>query len=94
MQPTAITADTLDFDQLAKGQGHKFDHGHAIVVTGGAGRTGAARLSGRAALRMGVGLVTLAVPPAAQMEVAMQITALMLSRVTGPEDLAELAGDK
>ncbi len=94
MQSIAITADTLDFDQLAKGQGHKFDHGHAIVVTGGAGRTGAARLSGRAALRMGAGLVTLAVPPAAQMEVAMQITALMLSRVTGPEDLAELAGDK
>lgn len=94
MQPIAITSETLNFDLLAKGQGHKFDHGHAVVMTGGAGRTGAARLSGRAALRIGAGLVTLAVLPAAQMEVAMQITALMLSRVAGPEELAELASDK
>ncbi len=66
---------------LAKVTGHKFDHGHALILSGGAGRTGAARLVARGALRIGAGLVTLAVPPAAQMEVASQITALMLSRV-------------
>jgi hydroxyethylthiazole kinase-like uncharacterized protein yjeF len=66
---------------LGKGQGQKFDHGHAMILSGGPGRTGAARLAARGALRIGAGLVTLGVPPAAQFEVASQITALMLARV-------------
>ncbi len=80
-------------DALAKGRGHKFTHGHAVVLTGGAGRTGAARLAARGALRIGAGLVTLAVPPAAQMEVAQQITALMLRRAGDPEALRGLLAD-
>ncbi len=89
------TRETLDFSVLRKGQGHKYDHGHAVVVSGGAGRTGAARLAARAALRCGSGAVTLAVPPAAQLEVAMQVTAIMLRRVKGPDCLREtLAGDR
>ncbi|GGH26250.1 yjeF C-terminal region, hydroxyethylthiazole kinase-related/yjeF N-terminal region [Cribrihabitans marinus] len=67
--------------------GHKYSQGHALVLTGGAGKTGAARLAARAALRVGAGLVTLGVPPAAQMEVASQISALMLRRVDGPDGL-------
>jgi len=89
--PTHITRDTLP--DLAKGQGHKFDHGHALVLTGGAGRTGAARLAARGALRMGAGLVTLGVPPAAQMEVAAQITALMLTRIADADGLAAVLQD-
>ena len=73
--------------------GHKFTSGHALVLTGGAGRTGAARLSARAALRMGAGLVTLGVPPAAQMEVASQITALMLARIPDADALGALLAD-
>lgn len=73
----------------AREGGHKYAHGHALVLTGGAGRTGAARLAARAALRIGAGLVTLGVPGAAQQEVASQITALMLRRV---DDQAALAG--
>lgn len=72
---------------------HKFSHGHALILSGGAGRTGAARLAARGALRIGAGLVTLGVPPAAQMEVASQITALMLARVEGPEGLGTVLGD-
>ncbi|MEO0380596.1 MAG: NAD(P)H-hydrate dehydratase [Pseudomonadota bacterium] len=82
---------------VAKGMGrsmHKFDHGHALILTGGPGRTGAARLAARGALRIGAGLVTLGVPPAAQMEVAMQITALMLRRVSDEDVLNEVLEDE
>jgi hydroxyethylthiazole kinase-like uncharacterized protein yjeF len=68
---------------------HKFSHGHALVLTGGSGKTGAAR----GALRIGAGLVTLGVPPSAQMEVAAQITALMLTRVPDAAGLAEVLED-
>ncbi|MEM6914254.1 MAG: NAD(P)H-hydrate dehydratase, partial [Pseudomonadota bacterium] len=60
---------------------HKYAHGHALVLSGRPGRTGAARLAARGALRIGAGLVTLGVPPAAQQEVACQITSIMLTRV-------------
>ena len=79
---------------LAKSaQSHKFSHGHALVLTGGAGKTGAGRLAARGALRIGAGLVTLGVPPSAQMEVACQITALMLTRVDGADGLAAVLED-
>ncbi len=42
--------------------GHKGDHGHALIVAGGPGRAGAAILASRAAVRCGAGLVTAAVP--------------------------------
>src|SRR6056297_1318061 len=72
---------------------HKYGHGHALVLTGGAGRTGAARLAARGALRIGAGLVTLGVPGAAQMEVACRITALMLRRVEDAAGLEEMLDD-
>ncbi|WP_299549403.1 NAD(P)H-hydrate dehydratase [uncultured Tateyamaria sp.] len=73
---------------------HKFDHGHSLVLTGGAGRTGAARLAARGALRIGAGLVTLGVPPSAQMEVTSQITALMLVRVGDGDALNAVLEDE
>ena len=41
---------------------HKGNYGHLLIVAGSVGKTGAAMLSGRGALRGGAGLVTLAVP--------------------------------
>ncbi|MBE1293451.1 MAG: NAD(P)H-hydrate dehydratase [Rhodobacteraceae bacterium] len=74
--------------------GHKFSHGHALVLSGGSGKTGAARLAARGALRIGAGLVTLGVPPNAQQEVACQITALMLQRVSGAAALEDALQDE
>ncbi|WP_136442304.1 NAD(P)H-hydrate dehydratase [Pacificoceanicola onchidii] len=75
-------------------QTHKYTHGHALILSGGFGRTGAARLAARGALRIGAGLVSLGVPGSAQMEVAAQITALMMMRVDDAAGLAEVLGDK
>ncbi|MDX5403028.1 MAG: NAD(P)H-hydrate dehydratase [Rhodobacterales bacterium] len=72
---------------------HKYGHGHALVLTGGAGRSGAARLAGRGALRIGAGLVTLAVPPDALAEVASRITALMMQPLPDAAALAALLTD-
>ena len=41
---------------------HKGSYGHLLLLAGSAGKTGAAILAARAALRMGTGLVTLGVP--------------------------------
>ena len=65
-----------------------------MVLSGGAGHTGAARLAARGALRIGAGLVTLGVPPAAQLEVATQITSIMLTRIADPAALHTVLQDK
>lgn len=72
---------------------HKYSHGHALILSGGPGKTGAARLAARGALRIGAGVVTLGVPPSAQMEVAGHITAIMLQRVPDGPALSELLED-
>lgn len=73
--------------------GQKYTQGHALILSGGAGRTGAARLAARGALRVGAGLVTLGVPPKAQAEVASHITAIMQTPVANADVLTELLWD-
>jgi len=48
----------------------KNTHGHALVIAGSRGYTGAAVLCGNAAMRSGAGLVTIATPASAQSSVA------------------------
>lgn len=76
-----------------KRTGHKYDHGHALVLAGGPGKGGAARLAARGALRIGAGLVTLGCPPEALPENAAQVTAIMLEPVADAAELARLLAD-
>ena len=86
-----ITQDNLP--NLAKPPGHKYNHGHALILSGGPGKTGAARLAARAALRVGAGLVTLACPMRAVPEIAAQVTAVMIHPLDGAAGLAETLED-
>jgi hydroxyethylthiazole kinase-like uncharacterized protein yjeF len=72
---------------------HKYERGHALVLAGGVGRGGAGRMAARAALRAGAGLVTLGCPPAALIENAAQLNAVMLRPVAGADALASLLED-
>ena len=90
----SITKESLSLGMLAKSEGHKFDYGHLLVLSGGAGASGAARLAARGALRIGAGLVTIAVPPDACAEVSAQITALMLRPVADQTALDQVLSDK
>ncbi|AJE46358.1 bifunctional ADP-dependent NAD(P)H-hydrate dehydratase/NAD(P)H-hydrate epimerase [Celeribacter indicus] len=73
---------------------HKYSHGHALILSGLSGKTGAARLAARAALRVGAGLVTLGTPHAAVTEVAAQLTAIMLREIDTPETLTRVLADQ
>jgi len=85
------------FEYLGKKEfgrgGHKFVHGHALVMSGGSGRTGAARLAANGALRVGAGLVTLACPPAALGEAAAQVTEVMAMAVSDATALEAVLRD-
>jgi ADP-dependent NAD(P)H-hydrate dehydratase / NAD(P)H-hydrate epimerase len=56
---------------------HKGNYGHVMVIAGSLGKSGAALLASRGALRMGAGLVTAAVPQSVQTIVAGDCDELM-----------------
>jgi ADP-dependent NAD(P)H-hydrate dehydratase / NAD(P)H-hydrate epimerase len=78
---------------LTKSRGHKYAHGHALIISGPPGKGGAARLAARGALRIGAGLVTLGCPPAALQENAAQLNAIMLKPLKEVTDLIESLAD-
>jgi hydroxyethylthiazole kinase-like uncharacterized protein yjeF len=73
---------------------HKYDRGHAVVVSGGLATTGAARLAARGALRSGAGLVTVASPRNALAVNASALTAVMVRAVDTPLEFGEMLSDK
>jgi hydroxyethylthiazole kinase-like uncharacterized protein yjeF len=73
---------------------HKYDRGHAVVVSGPMTRTGAARLAARGALRVGAGLVSVASPRDALPIHAAQLTAIMILPMDGSVDLVDILADE
>ncbi len=78
---------------LSKWGGHKFSHGHALIVSGDHGHAGAARVAARGALRIGAGLVTVASPLGAMAENAARLDAVMLKPMADAAGLAEVLSD-
>lgn len=81
------------WDAHEKPTGHKYNHGHVLVLSGGVGKGGAARLAARGALRIGAGAVTVGAPPSALIENAAHLNAIMLHRIEGAEGLAATLAD-
>jgi hydroxyethylthiazole kinase-like uncharacterized protein yjeF len=75
-------------------EGHKYNRGHVVVVSGGLAATGAARLSARGALRAGAGLVTLASPQDALAVNAAALMAVMVRAVDTVVEFADMIADK
>jgi NAD(P)H-hydrate repair Nnr-like enzyme with NAD(P)H-hydrate dehydratase domain len=79
---------------LPRRDGHKYDRGHALVVSGPLAHTGAARMGARGALRVGAGLVTVASPPDALVVNAAHLTAIMLLPFDGASGLGSILADR
>jgi NAD(P)H-hydrate epimerase len=56
---------------------HKGDYGHLLVIAGSVGKTGAAAMACEAALRIGAGLVTLAIPKSLNAIMEVKLTEVM-----------------
>jgi hydroxyethylthiazole kinase-like uncharacterized protein yjeF len=79
---------------LPREAGHKYDRGHAVVVSGPSWSTGAARLAARGALRAGAGLVTIASPREALAVNAAASLAVMVRPVDGAGELTKFLADR
>ena len=74
-------------------EGHKYNRGHVVIVSGPLWSTGAARLAARGALRAGAGLVTIASPRDALAVNAAANLAVMVRPVDGAAELTAFLGD-
>lgn len=73
--------------------GHKYQRGHVLVV-GGEGMTGAARLSAIAAARIGAGLVTVAAPAPVWPIYAASLSSVMVHCLDDDDGLTPLLADE
>jgi len=95
--PEMLAADdTLQLHWLEPGEfaglplvrrpaGHKGDYGHALIIAGSRGKTGAAVLAAMGALRAGAGLVTVATPERVLPIVASHVPELMTEPLAGTD---------
>ncbi len=73
---------------------HKYSRGAALILSGPAHQTGAARLAARAALRAGAGIVALASPLDAAAVNAAHVTAVMVAPFSGLRGFEALIADE
>jgi ADP-dependent NAD(P)H-hydrate dehydratase / NAD(P)H-hydrate epimerase len=71
---------------VRKADAHKGSFGHALIVAGSVGKSGAAVLGGRAALRVGAGLATVATPAEVLPIVAAGMPEIMTAPLVSTED--------
>ncbi|MEP3419814.1 MAG: NAD(P)H-hydrate dehydratase [Lentilitoribacter sp.] len=83
-----------DHYPILKATGHKYSRGHALSVSGGLDKSGAARLMAKAALRMGAGLVTIACPSETMSAHAARTDAIMLTKMDNEDELSNILDDK
>jgi NAD(P)H-hydrate epimerase len=74
-------------------EAHKYHRGHALVVSGAAAHTGAARLAARGALRAGAGLVSVVTSARALAVNAAHLTAIMMRVCDDPDEFYDLLAD-
>jgi hydroxyethylthiazole kinase-like uncharacterized protein yjeF len=72
------------------GQRHKYDYGHAVILSGPLGQGGAARLAARGALRIGAGLVSIMCQRNAVAEHAVQLNAIMVKPYQDADEVPNL----
>jgi NAD(P)H-hydrate epimerase len=72
---------------------YKNTHGHALVIAGSRGFTGAAALCGNAAMRAGAGLVTVATPASSQGLVAVQVMPEIMTAELAETDRGAVSDD-
>ena len=82
---------------VRKADANKGNFGHALIVAGSVGKSGAAVLGGRAGLRVGAGLVTVATPanvlPIVAASMPDMMTTPLLATEDGTASLRNLDGD-
>jgi len=69
--------DILPYFKPRKRDGHKGNYGHLFILSGSLGKTGASIMAGKAALKMGAGLVTVGTPQSCLPIVARGMVELM-----------------
>ncbi|MEK6335276.1 MAG: NAD(P)H-hydrate dehydratase [Acidobacteriota bacterium] len=72
---------------------YKNTHGHALIIAGSRGFTGAAALCGNAAMRAGAGLVTVATPASSQSLVAVQVMPEIMTTQLAETDRGSVSVD-
>jgi hydroxyethylthiazole kinase-like uncharacterized protein yjeF len=86
----------IDYTELAKAlparrrNAHKGDFGHLVLIGGGPGMPGAARMAGEAALRCGAGLVSIAAHPSHAAAITVGRPELMCHGIDKAADLKPL----
>lgn len=74
-------------------ESYKNTHGHVLIAAGSRGYSGAAALTGNAAMRSGAGLVTIATPASAQASVASKAIAEVMTTALAETDRGAVSDD-